>query len=147
MGGLVEERAEDFKMSQTTTYLSRLLGLYLMLMALVMFVNKQALTIASDVIAKDSSYAFLWGTLTMTAGLAMVIAHNRWLGGAPTVVVTVIGWLALLKGIAISLLSPASFAANFAAVRFQDLYYFYAGFALALGAYLTYAGFRRGASS
>ena len=45
--------------------------------------------------------------LTLVAGLAIVLAHNVWRGGAMAVVVTVLGWLLLLKGAALVVIPPA----------------------------------------
>ena len=42
---------------------------------------------------------YLNGTLLFVAGLSIVRAHNRWNGGWP-VLVTVMGWLAILGGLA-----------------------------------------------
>ena len=49
---------------------------------------------------------YLNGTLLFVAGLAIVRAHNRWAGGWP-VVVTLVGWLAILAGL-LRMLAPAS---------------------------------------
>jgi hypothetical protein len=35
------------------------------------------------------------GIITLAAGLAMVLAHNIWSGGALVVVITLVGWMAL----------------------------------------------------
>jgi len=42
---------------------------------------------------------YLSGVLLFVAGLAIVRAHNRWLFGWP-VLVTIVGWLCLLGGLA-----------------------------------------------
>jgi hypothetical protein len=39
------------------------------------------------------------GAITLAAGLAMVLAHNIWSGGALVVVVTVVGWITLIKSL------------------------------------------------
>jgi hypothetical protein len=47
---------------------------------------------------RDPSLIFVSGFPLFVAGLAIVRAHNRWSGGWP-VIVTVLGWLALLGGL------------------------------------------------
>ena len=85
---------------------------------------------------------YILGVVPLAAGLAMVLAHNRWSGGVATVVVTVIGWLSLAKGLLFLFLSPAGEANFFLAdLRHQDLFYLYAGILMTIGLYLTYAGF------
>jgi len=85
----------------------------------------------------------LLGLLALAAGLAMVLSHNVWSGGALPVVVTVIGWIILARGVVLLLLTPDAVARLFDAFRFADLFYLYAGIALLLGLYLTWEGFRR----
>ena len=41
---------------------------------------------------------YLSGVLSLLAGLAIVIAHNRWSGGWP-VIITVLGWLMVIGGV------------------------------------------------
>jgi hypothetical protein len=48
---------------------------------------------------------YLSGTLLFVTGLAIVHVHNRWTGGWP-VMVTLIGWLAILGGL-IRMIAPA----------------------------------------
>lgn len=49
---------------------------------------------------------YLNGTLLFVAGLSIVRAHNRWTGGWP-VLVTLMGWLAILGGL-IRMFAPVS---------------------------------------
>lgn len=49
---------------------------------------------------------YLNGTLLFVAGLAVVRAHNRWVGGWP-VLVTLVGWFAILAGL-LRMFAPAS---------------------------------------
>ena len=42
---------------------------------------------------------FVLSIIIVAAGLAMVLAHNIWSGGAQAVVVTLVGWLTLIKGL------------------------------------------------
>ena len=46
------------------------------------------------------------GVITLAAGLAMVLAHNIWSGGALVVVVTLVGWMALIKSLSFLFLPP-----------------------------------------
>jgi len=46
----------------------------------------------------DPALIFVSGFPLFVAGLAVVRAHNRWEGGWP-VLVTIVGWLALLAGL------------------------------------------------
>jgi len=44
--------------------------------------------------------------VALCAGLALVLAHNVWSGGALPILVTIVGWISLLKGLMILILPP-----------------------------------------
>jgi hypothetical protein len=68
----------------------------------------------------------------------MIIGHNIWSGGALPVVVTLVGWLMVLRGAGLLALSTAKLVE---ALRYEQLFYFYMGGTLVLGLYLTWMGF------
>ena len=61
-----------------TLFLSRLIGLYCILVALSMITHKQATLESVTAVLHDSSMMFVLGAITLAAGLAMVLAHNIW---------------------------------------------------------------------
>jgi hypothetical protein len=130
-------------MSERTRFLARLIGLYCLLAALMMLVQRDAMVSAITQLLHDPSVMLLLGVLLVAAGLALVLAHNLWSGGALPIAVTVIGWLTLIKGLVFWLLPPGA-AASFYLERlhYADLYYLYCGVAFAIGLYLTIGGFR-----
>jgi hypothetical protein len=86
---------------------------------------------------------FVLGAITLIAGLAMVLAHNIWSGGALAVIVTLVGWITLLKSLLLLLLPPHVEAELFLGqLHYQQLFYLYGAFSLVLGIYLTYGGFK-----
>jgi putative exporter of polyketide antibiotics len=74
-------------MSSRTIFLSRLIGLYCILIALSMMTRKQATLESVAAVLRDPSMMFVLGAMTLVAGLAMVLAHNIWSGGVLAVVV------------------------------------------------------------
>ena len=130
-------------MSPLTFFLSRLLGLYYLLAALSMFLHKQTYLETVTALIHNSPVMLVVGIFTVIAGLAMVLAHNRWSGGGLAVVVTLIGWITLVKGLLFLLLTPEMEAEFFLSkLHYGELYYFYALISLVLGVYLTYGGFK-----
>ena len=130
-------------MSARTLFLSRLIGLYCVVMAVSMFVRGRAFADAVMLLLNDPPLMLFVGIVTAAAGLAMVLAHNRWSGGALTVVVTVLGWTSLIKGMLLLLLAPEAEASMILrGLHYRELYYLYAAICLALGMYLAYGGFR-----
>jgi hypothetical protein len=130
-------------MTARTLFLARLIGLYCIVCGLTEMIHKQATLDAVGALLGNPSAALWVGMTTVLIGLAMVLGHNLWRGGALTVVVTIVGWIALLKGLVLLLLPVQSHENLFlGAFRYEQLFYFYAAIALVLGLYLTYAGFR-----
>ena len=125
-------------MPQATTFLAKLIGGYLVVYAVMMVVNRQLLDAALTALLRDPSQVFIWGSILAIAGIAYVLVHTRWSGGALPIVVTVIGWLTLLKGLTLLFL-PLSMASAYLAL-YDGAYYVYAAIALVLGLWLTFQG-------
>jgi hypothetical protein len=93
-------------------------------------------------IVQEPPLLFIAGLMGVTAGLAIVLAHNVWSGGALPILVTLFGWASLIKGILLLVLSPETESRVFlVGLHYEQHPNFYAAFVLLLGAYLTYAGF------
>jgi hypothetical protein len=129
-------------MSSRTIFLSRLIGLYCILVALSMMSRRQATVETVTALLQNPSLMFIVGVITPAAGLAMVLAHNIWSGGALVVVVTLVGWVTLIKGLSFLFLSPEVEAELFLRqLHYQQFFYMYSAISLVLGIYLTYGGF------
>jgi putative exporter of polyketide antibiotics len=130
-------------MSPRTPFLSRLIGLYAILVALSMFSRGQASVETVAALLQNPSMLFVLGVVMLAAGLAKVLAHNIWSGGALVVVVTLVGWMTLIKSLVFLFLPPEMEAKLFLErLHYQQLFYFYWALPLVLGLYLTYGGFR-----
>ena len=130
-------------MSSRTLFLSRLLGLYCIVMALSMFLRGQTMVDTVTSMLGNASLMLFLGIVIVLAGLAMVLTHNIWSGGTLTVLVTLAGWIALIKGALFLIVPPGSSSGFFLnGLRYQQLFYVYAAIALIFGLYLTYGGFR-----
>jgi len=129
-------------MSPRTLFLSKLIGLYCILAALSMMTRKQTTLDTVTALLQNPSMMLILGVITLAAGLAMVLAHNIWSGGALAVVVTLVGWITLIKSLLFLLLPPEMAAALYLRqLHYQQLFYLYGVISLALGVYLTYSGF------
>jgi hypothetical protein len=128
--------------STRTLFLSRLIGLYCLLVGLSMMSHKQLAVDGVTALLQNSSLTLLLGFITLGASLAMVLAHNLWWSGPLALIITLIGWLALIKSLLFLFLSPAMEArVFFGQLHYQQFFYDYAAVSIALGIYLTYAGF------
>ena len=129
-------------MSPRTLFLSKLIGLYCILAALSMMTRKQTTLDTVTALLQNPSMMLILGVITLAAGLAMVLAHNIWSGGALAVVVTLVGWITLIKSLLFLLLPPEMAAALYLRqLHYQQLFYLYGAISLVLGVYLTYSGF------
>ena len=129
-------------MSPRTLFLSRLIGLYCIVAALSMFLRGPALVGTVTLLLKDEPLMFFLGVVTLSAGLAMVLAHNRWSGGALAIIVTLIGWGTLIKGVLFLTLTPETEAALFLkGLHYREFFHLYAAISLAIGVFLTHGGF------
>jgi len=130
-------------MPPRTLFLSRLIGLYCILVGLSMMTHSQATVETVTALLQNPSMTLILGVITLAAGLAMVLAHNIWAGGTLVVVVTLVGWMALVKSLFFLFLPPEMETRLFLQqLHYQQLFYLYGAISLALGVYLTYGGFR-----
>ena len=108
-----------------------------------MMTRRQATVETVTALLQNPSMMLIVGIITLAAGLAVVLAHNMWSGGALVVVVTLVGWMTLIKSLLFLFLPPKMEAGLFLGhLHYQQLFYLYGAFSLVLGVYLTYGGFR-----
>ncbi len=130
-------------MRPRTLFLARLIGLFLIVVSLAMLVQKQGLALAITALVHDRAALLVIAMIGLAGGLAMVLAHNVWSGGALPVIVTMIGWLLALRNALVLFLPAEALLALFDAFHVERFYYLYAVIDLLIGVYLTWAGFRR----
>ena len=129
-------------MSPLTLFLSKMIGLFAIVFGLSMLSNKQGSVTAVAAILHDPGLVLISGIFALSVGLAMILGHNVWSGGALPIVVTLIGWLSTIKGLVLLFLSSDALAAYAGAIHYEQAFYVYAAVMLAIGAYLAYGGFR-----
>jgi hypothetical protein len=127
-------------MSSRTVFLARLIGLYSILVSLAMLILRQATVAVLTAMLHNAQLLLSLGAITVIAGLAMVLSHNVWSGGPVTVIVTLIGWIALTRGAMLLFLPPEAESSLFLdKLHLGQFFYFYLGGLLLLGIYLTWA--------
>ena len=129
-------------MSRSTVFLARSIGLFTILFVLGVLVRGNAII---EAMAADGPVMFSWAVISLAAGVAMIVGHNVWSGGAlsvaVTVTVTVMGWLIFAKGILLLLLTPEGLTGWLAGMHYGEHTYLYLAPASGIGLYLTWAGF------
>ena len=91
---------------------------------------------------RDPALIFVSGFPLFVAGLAIVRAHNRWEGSWP-VLVTVVGWLALLGGLSRILFPTRLSLIAVGTVHHTGVLPAVAIVFLVVGAFLSFEGYRR----
>jgi len=118
--------------------LAKFWGLYLLIISLALLFNKKNIKILFDSFSTPESM-MMSGFLSLFIGLFMVLKHNIWVNDW-TVIITIFGWLALLKGIC-RIFFPEALSKRlpkFKNSSFMPIAFF---LALLLGLYLTIVGF------
>ena len=125
-------------MSRLTVFLARFIGLFTVVLMVALLVRGSA-TVAAAV--ADAPVMLVYAIISLAAGVAMILGHNVWSGGALPVVVTLVGWLILAKGLMLLLVTPDALQQIFDHMQYGEHYYLYLAPSLVLGLYLTWAGF------
>ena len=128
-------------MRPLTLFLSRLIGLFFLVLSLVMALNRRSFAETAGLLIHDRPLLLILGIITLIAGLALVLAHNHWSGGALPVIITVIGWITLIRGVVLLVVPQDVLASFFETIDIEKHFYVPPGITFVLGSYLTYMGF------
>jgi hypothetical protein len=129
------------RMSPLTIFLGKLLGLYCIIVALALMAHKQSAVAAVNALIRNPPLLLLVEVLGLAAGLAVVLGHNVWSGGALPVAITLLGWLMAIRGAVLLALPQDAVMKLFEALRYEKLFYVYMAVTLVLGVFLTIAAF------
>jgi hypothetical protein len=117
-----------------------LIGPMLAAIGVAMLINRSLFPAMIAELAHNTGLIFLSGLLVLLAGLAIVRVHNVWTGGW-RILVTVLGWLAIVSGLVRMWFPQAAapiaeaFGANATGLLIGGLV------TLALGAFLSYKAY------
>jgi hypothetical protein len=125
-------------MSRLTVFLARLIGLFTVLLIAALLVRGSAMV---ETAVADGPVMFTYAIISLAIGLVLILRHNIWSGGALPVVVTLVGWLILAKGLLLLFPTPEALSRFFERLHYGDYFYLYIAPSLLIGLYLTRAGF------
>ncbi len=131
-------------MSRLTVFLARFIGLFTVLVVAALLVRGSAMVEAA---VANGPVMLVYALISLAIGLALVLGHNVWSGGALPVVVTLVGWLILAKGLLLSFVTPEALTRLFERMQYGEHYYLYILPSLVIGLYLIWAGFTAPSSS
>lgn len=119
-------------------FLAKVLGLYMLIGGLALLVNKEHFEHVVRDFTKSRVLPMFSGMLELLLGLMLVVSHNIWVSDWP-VIITVVGWLALLEGLFFFFL-PTQLQ-KMASWFKPGAYTFFGIVYVVLGLYLAYVGF------
>lgn len=128
-------------MAKHTILLSKILGVYLTAVAVIVLSARQPMIHLFDETLANPPALRTTAIIGLACGLAIVYLHNLWRGGLAPVLVTLIGWIAIAKCILLLVLSPPMEVAFLVGVGYPKFLSLYVLVDLAMGLYLGYVGF------
>ena len=94
--------------------IAQVLGVFFLFAGVSMLLNSKATAAALQATADNRGILWIWGMIALLIGAVIVVLNNTWTSGLP-LFITILGWLALLKG-AYIFLFPTSAAALYKSV-------------------------------
>jgi hypothetical protein len=83
----------------TAAFLAQLIGPILFLVGLGLVINRDVYRAAAEEVLRSRALTYESGLLALTAGLAIVLNHNVWTTKGWLLIITVTGWLLVLRGV------------------------------------------------
>jgi hypothetical protein len=128
-------------MKPLTVYLGKLLGLFTLITSFWLLTERQTTISTIPALLGNRPAMVIFAIIALAGGLAVVLAHSVWSGGALPLLVTLIGWVMLIRGVLFLFLPPEATLHILAAMQFGRLFYLYLAVPFVLGIYLTYLAF------
>lgn len=125
----------------TSIYLAQLLGLAFTLTGLGILFNPKHYDEVMHEVRTSAHFLYMGGILAFVGGFAIVKAHDMWASDW-TIIITIIGWLVLLKG-ALLLAMPTAAMKMYRAIikSTKNIMHIEGIITLILGLILGYMGF------
>jgi hypothetical protein len=129
-------------MSSFTIYFAQLAGLYFLILGVILATRKRAAIIdLMFQMVESPPFIFLTGMIRIIIGLAVLIGNGPGGGSALPIVVALLGWITLIRGVAMLLVTPAQERKLIEFWRKDALYFTAVALVFVLGIYLTREGF------
>jgi len=126
-------------MSKLTIYLARLIGLLALILDGAFLLRGNAMIGAA---VADDPVMLIYAIQSLAIGLAIVLGHNVWSGGALPVAVSLVGWLIFAKGLLLLFVPHEFLLELLERMQYGEHYTLSILPSLFIGLYLTYAGFK-----
>lgn len=125
---------------EASLVIAQALGMYLIIMGFAILLHREDFISILTGIFHNAALQFMIGVIALIIGILMVVMHNVW-ESSWTVVITILAWLTLAKGICYVMLPKAMNRMGHAIIQNKNWIYIMAVVNLVLGFYLSYMGF------
>jgi hypothetical protein len=133
-------KGQEHSMS-TSIFLAKLIGPVCLVIGLALLINGAAFRTLAGEFLNNPALMFLSGVLTLPVGLAIVLTHNVWAGDW-RILITILGWLAIVGGAARILVPQRAAAVGRTLVANPSALPISTGIYLVFGALLSFFGYR-----
>ena len=125
---------------ETSVFIARIFGLCYLIIGAGFVLNRKAFVRVMEDFCKNAALVFYGGLMALVIGVVIILAHNVWEANW-TVMITIIGWAGLVKGIWMIVFPNSVSRFMQAYQRNQSLLIVHSITALIFGAVLTFFGF------
>ena len=122
---------------EASKILARIIGPAMVIPAIGIFLNFNTYQAMIGEFSKSPSLCYLGGFMALLMGLITLQFHNKWEAGW-SVVITILGWIALIKGVALIMFPGSSWYVTSPTTLIVSL-----AISCAVGIFLTIEGYRR----
>jgi hypothetical protein len=128
-----------------TRMFARVLGPYLVIVAITAVARASQMRPLASEFGANPVWAFVTGAFILLSGLIVIALHQYWRGSA-AIIVSVLGWMTVAKGVSLLAVPQTYISAVNSAV--EPTIWLRAGFVVValVGLYLTYVGWARAPS-
>jgi uncharacterized protein YjeT (DUF2065 family) len=124
----------------TTIVLVQIIGVYMLVAGISGLLYPERMRAAMREFSKSRILPYFDGAFALVIGLLIVIFHTSW-EGLPAIIVSVVGWLAVLEGLVMFLAPDDTMKGFLKTFERPSVIRGFLVVALVVGLYLTYVGF------
>ena len=125
----------------TSIFIAKLMGPFLLVVGLSILINEKNTRAMAKEVLGSHALIYVFGIFDLLIGLVLVAVHNVWVMDW-RVIITVIGWLSIVRGLVRILFAPYIMKNGPKMLKKQGLLMGIAIVVMILGAVLSYYGYR-----
>lgn len=123
----------------TTYLLARIIGWFMLVMGASLFSRRVFNQVVEDLLANQALLYFS-GIIALGGGIGIIVSHNVWGGSFLETVITIIGWVMLLKGFFALVTPKATIVRSMRWFNIRGYWWLYGCIMVILGIYLILSG-------